>query len=204
MAGGDDLDVIRFYFSFRSPYAWLAAERAQTELARLGVRVQRIPIYPKPELFPNDPTILSDKIRYMAQDVPRIARELGLTVRFPSQPDTDWALPHAAFLGADREGDGTRLMIEIFRKRFTEGLDVGDEQVLGDAAEKAGLDRDVVVGFARSQSLRAEVDDAWERAMREDHVFGVPTFVYAGKLYWGQDRMRYLASAVQRKRATVA
>jgi len=32
-------------------------------------------------------------------------------------------------------------------------------------------------------------------------IFGVPSFVYVGKLYWGQDRMHFLRSAVVRKSA---
>ena len=41
---------IRFYFSFRSPYAWLAAERLEPELGGLGVPIERIPVYPTPTL----------------------------------------------------------------------------------------------------------------------------------------------------------
>jgi 2-hydroxychromene-2-carboxylate isomerase len=39
---------------------------------------------------------------------------------------------------------------------------------------------------------------AW-LASERDHIFGVPSFVFAGKLYWGQDRMHFLRSAVIRK-----
>ena len=53
---------IRFYFSFRSPYAWLAAERLEPELGGLGVPIERIPVYPTPGLFPNDPAAMPTKI----------------------------------------------------------------------------------------------------------------------------------------------
>ena len=192
-------DAIRFYFSFRSPYAWIAAERLDSELGGLGVPIQRIPIFPTPELFPNDPSVLPDKVAYLLQDVPRLAREYGLTVRFPSTTDTDWALPHAAFLAAEAQGAGQRFMVQAFRKRFSEGLDLGDDDVVADAAGKAGLDPDAILDAAHSQPLRAEVSAGWQRAVERDHIFGVPSFVYAGKLYWGQDRMHFLRSAVVRK-----
>ena len=191
--------AIRFYFSFRSPYAWLAAEKLDAELGGLGVPIERIPVYPSPENFPNDPTKNEDKQRHLVQDVLRLAREAGKQVVFPPVGDPDWALSHAAFLGVDRAGDGRRFMIEVFRKRFTEGGDLGDDAVIADAARAAGLDADAVLGFAHSQALREEVAGAWEKAQHDDHVFGVPTFVYAGKLYWGQDRMRFVRSAVERK-----
>ena len=34
-------ETIRYYFSFRSPYAWLATERLPEEIESLGVRVER-------------------------------------------------------------------------------------------------------------------------------------------------------------------
>ncbi len=192
-------EPIRFYFSFRSPYAWIAAEKLEHELGGLGVPIEFRPIFPSPENFPNDPTRFVDKQRHLVQDVLRLAREAGLRVTFPPVGDPDWTLAHAAARGVDREGDVRSFMLEVFRKRFAEGLDLGDPAVIADAARAAGLDADAVLELGRSRALRAEAAAAWEKAQREDHVFGVPTFVYADKVYWGQDRMRFVRSAVERK-----
>jgi 2-hydroxychromene-2-carboxylate isomerase len=189
-------DSIRFYFSFRSPYAWLAAERMESELGDLGVSIETIPIFPTPELFPNDPSALPAKTAHLVQDVLRLTREQGLTVRFPSASESDWPTPHAAFLGAQRMGAGHRFMLEVFRKRFTEGLDIGQDEVVADAARQADLDPREVLSAAHSDDLRAETSDAWRLAGEQDGIFGVPSFVFAGKLYWGQDRMHFVRSAV--------
>ena len=194
---------IRFYFSFRSPYAWIATERLDAELGDLGVPIERIPIFPTPELFPNDPSALPAKTAHLIQDVPRLAHEYGLKVRFPPAGDPDWALSHAAFLGAQSEGVGPRFMLEVFRKRFSEGLDLGEDHVIADAANKAELDPDSILSAGHSKALRAEVSAGWRLAMERDQIFGVPSFVYAGKLYWGQDRMHFLRSAVLRKTGAV-
>ncbi len=204
MSDATDRGSIRFYFSFRSPYAWIAAERLDSELGDLGVPIERIPIFPTPELFPNDPSAMPNKIAYLLQDIPRLARERGLTVRFPSSSDPDWALPHAAFLGAESHGAGQRFMVEVFRKRFSEGLDLGDDRVLADAAIRSDLDPDAILAAGHSEALRTEVSAGWRSAVERDRIFGVPSFVYAGKLYWGQDRMHFLRSAVIRKAARVA
>jgi hypothetical protein len=110
----DSENCIRFYFSFRSPYAWLAAERLESELGDLGVPVELLAIYPTPGLFPNDPAAMPEKVAYMVQDIRRLARERGLTVRFPSPTDPDWSLAHAAFLHAQRQGAGQRFMPQTF------------------------------------------------------------------------------------------
>ena len=199
MSDEAEQNSIRFYFSFRSPYAWIAAERLDAELGDLGVPIERVPVFPTPGLFPNDPSAMPDKVAYLLQDVPRLAREYGLTLRFPPTSDTDWALSHAAFLGAESEGAGQRFMVEVFRKRFSAGLDLGEDDVIADAARKAGLNPDPVLAAGHSEALRAEVSDGWRLASERDRIFGVPSFVYAGKLYWGQDRMHFLRNAVLRK-----
>lgn len=190
---------IRFYFSFRSPYAWLATERLESELGGLDIPIERIPIFPRPELFPNDPSAMPDKVAYLVQDVLRLVREQGLTVRFPPRGDPDWSLSHAACLGMQRQGGGHRFTLELFRKRWIEGLDLGADDVIADAAKKANVDPEAALGAAHSDELRAEVSDAWRLGMERDHIFGVPSFVFADKLYWGQDRMHFLRSAVIRK-----
>ncbi len=198
-----DHGSIRFYFSFRSPYAWIATERLDSELGDLGVPIERIPIFPTPELFPNDPSVLPAKEAHLVQDIPRLAREYGLKVRFPPSGDADWALSHAAFLGAQSEGGGPRFMLEVFRKRFCEGLDLGEDAVIADAASKAELDPDSILSAGHSKALRKAASDGWRLAMERDQIFGVPSFVYANKLYWGQDRMHFLRSAVIRKAGAV-
>lgn len=190
---------IRFYFSFRSPYAWLAAERLEAEIGDLGVPIERIPVYPTGTLFPNDPAAMPDKLAYLVQDVRRLARERGLAVRFPSAAETNWAAAHAAYLGAEAEGAGQEFMIALFRQRFMEGREVGVDEVIAEAAEQAGLAPEVALDAAHDAALRDRAAAGWAEAIERDHVFGVPSFVYAGKLYWGQDRMHFLRSAVERK-----
>src|SRR5262245_4757021 len=111
--------TIRFYFSFRSPYSWLATERLEAELGDLEVPIERIPTYPT-ELFPIEAG--PEKMDYLVQDIRRLARERGLTLRFPSPNDPDWSIAHAAFLGAQQQGVEHPFMLEMFRKRFSEGL----------------------------------------------------------------------------------
>jgi 2-hydroxychromene-2-carboxylate isomerase len=90
-------------------------------------------------------------------------------------------------------------MLAVFRKRFCEGLDLGDDTVIADAARDAGLEAGAILSAAHAKSLRAEAAAGWRLATERDRIFGVPSFVYAGRLYWGQDRMHFLRSAVIRK-----
>ncbi len=62
---------------------------------------------------------------------------------------------------------------------WTDGRDIGDEDVLRDVAESAGLDPSVVEEAYADDALRAELHDQFDRARREG-VTGVPTFAYEG------------------------
>lgn len=194
----DGADELRFYFSFRSPYAWLAAESLSDELGGLPVDISVIPVFPTAENFPNDPSRLPNKIRHLVKDVARLAAERGLRVRFPQRTDpVDWALSHAAFLGAQRLGGGTAFMLEAFRARFVRGANLGDAAIVSDAAERAGLDAPAVIAAAHDDDLRTEAAGNFDRAIERDRIFGVPTFIYRGDIFWGHDRMRFVRQAIE-------
>ncbi len=62
-----DRDVVRFYWSFRSPYAWFSVNRVEEVLEGLPVTVDWIPVYPPPDpgAMPNNPSNFPPKIRYI-------------------------------------------------------------------------------------------------------------------------------------------
>jgi 2-hydroxychromene-2-carboxylate isomerase len=202
MEGSMDRDAsIRFYFSFRSPYAWFAAERLEAELGAHARAIAPVPMYPTPDTFPNDPTRVPNKIKYIAQDVVRLCGEFGLRLQFPPAIDTDWGKAHAAYLGAVKLGRGMPFMLELFRSRFGLGLDVGLDAVIEDAAARAEVDAAAVLLAAHDPELQAEVARNFKLGQERDGIFGVPSFVYAKQLFWGQDRMRFLRAAVDRAAA---
>jgi 2-hydroxychromene-2-carboxylate isomerase len=192
-----DTHPIRFYFSFRSPYAWLALHRLGPALRGLPVAIEYIPVYP-PKEFPNDPAAVPAKLAYIARDAARTAEAYGLTVRFPESLDTDWARPHAAFLYADSEGCGPAFAVEVFAARFSRGLDVGEDQTLADAALACGLDPTSTLKAAASPETQQRVMAGIARGLTEDGLFGVPTFAYRGETFWGNDRIEWLVRAIQR------
>ena len=70
------MTTIDFYFSFRSPYAWLAYYRVVRALPELATRLVRIPVFPPPS-FANDPAAIPAKLAYIGADVRRLAAAYG-------------------------------------------------------------------------------------------------------------------------------
>lgn len=179
---------IRCYFSFRSPYAWLAFHRLQALVAAGGPAIDFVPLIP-PRGFLDD--MDPRKRLYIGKDVGRIAEAYGLELRWPDPFDTEWLRPHAAFLYAVDAGRGMPFGAAVFRARFSEGRDVGDARVLRDAADAAGLEPEALVAAGDSRALRSRII-AGMRSVKEEGVFGVPYFVYRGHAYWGNDRLEWL------------
>ena len=188
--------IVRFYFSFRSPYSWFAAERWSAELGE--TRAERIPFFPTPGRFPNDPTLVPAKYAYVVRDVRRLAVAYGLEIVPPHSLDTDWESPHAAFLGVQAAAPdcAEAFMLELYRARFSRGLDVGNAEVIVDAARRASVAPTIAMDGAHSPALRAQVAENLRVGQERDGIFGAPSFVYRDELFWGHDRMPHLRARI--------
>jgi 2-hydroxychromene-2-carboxylate isomerase len=83
------INSLSFYFSFRSPYAWLAFHRLSKIAERLPVNIDYIPLFP-PRQFSEATADNPQKTSYVAEDVGRFAKAYGLTLQWPEPFDTDW------------------------------------------------------------------------------------------------------------------
>ena len=191
------MDTVRFYFSFRSPYAWLAFHKTEPALSGLPVELEYVPTFPPPD-FPNDPAAVPAKLEYIIQhDVPRLATAYGLQVQPPAELDVDWIRPHAMWVYAADQGRGLAFGKGVFAARFSRGQSLADDAVLGAIASEVDLDPE--------KTLRAADDDAYQARVRqslaqsaEDGVFGVPFYVYRSELFWGHDRIAWLVRSICR------
>lgn len=105
---------------------------------------------------------------------------VGLDFRFDHIERTPNTLKsHQLIHFAAARADQDALVERLFRLYFFEGADIGDTEVLADAAEAVGLDR--------LEALEAlEADDWRETVLQEDQqareagIQGVPTYVFNG------------------------
>ncbi len=89
----------------------------------------------------------------------------------------------------------------LFEAYWRRGLDLEDPAVVSAALSGAGLDGPRAVAEAASHK-QALIDCT--QAAADAGVFGVPTFRVDGQLYWGQDRMDFVARALTDQPASAA
>jgi 2-hydroxychromene-2-carboxylate isomerase len=190
-------EPVRFYFSFRSPYSWLAFLRIDQAIEKLPVELQYLPVFPPPD-FPNDPTAVPNKLKYIRQDITRIADAYGYATADSLPTDCEWIRPHAAFMYAQDQGKAKPFSMAMYAARFSRGLDLGQDAVMREVAEACDLDADALLAAANDAAHQTRVVQGMIRGAQEDSIFGVPYFVYRGETFWGNDRVEWLVRAIRR------
>lgn len=121
--------------------------------------------------------------RAMADRVSETARGEGLAMDYDRGLAVNTLDAHRLMRLAEREGGpGVQraLAARLFRAHFSEGLDVGDREVLARLAEEEGLDgrrvREYLASDEGAREVREEIDGA-----RRLGITAVPTFVFDGK-----------------------
>ena len=133
------------------------------------------------------------KLKYLYMDCRRLAKLQGLTIRSTIKL-WDASLASQAFLFAkanNRLWEFCDPMLAAFwRREFDLESPVALEAILVEAGLQASAWREFVRGAAE-RDLAAALAHA-ERL----GVFGAPTFVYEGELFWGGDRLELLSAAI--------
>ncbi|TVS04065.1 MAG: 2-hydroxychromene-2-carboxylate isomerase [Rhodobacteraceae bacterium] len=182
---------IDFWFSIGSTYTCLTVLR----LAKMGPEapalhwrpfdVRRIMLAQNNIPFRDKPV----KAAYMWRDIERRAQKYGLEVRVPAPyPLAELTLANQiALVGCD-EGWCEAYVTETYRVWFVEGLEPGQEPAISRALGSIGQDTARVMALAQSAEIADRLNAKTDAAMALG-VFGAPSFVVAGEVFWGDDRL---------------
>ena len=75
-----------------------------------------------------------------------------------------------------------------YRRWFESGEPAGEEPNLTSSLEEIGCDPSKVLADAQSDDISSALSAATDEAMAHG-VFGSPTFVVDGEVFWGDDRL---------------
>jgi 2-hydroxychromene-2-carboxylate isomerase len=207
---------VDLFFSFRSPYSYLALPKTLKLVDEYDLAVNLRPVYPLAVRVPGFFKKTNPQFaRYVVLDSSRVAQHEGIPFRFP-RPDPilqDMTTLEVAAeqpyihrltrLGALAQLDGRSLQFvsaiaPVLWDGSVAGWNEGDH--LARAAEKAGFD------LAKMDAAISADPDRYEQAIAENEKahaasghWGVPTFVFDNEPFFGQDRIGLLVWRMQGK-----
>ena len=135
---------------------------------------------------------------YRLVELARWSKFLGIPLNlhpahFPVSGDlaSKWILA-AGETGLD---EALALTGAIGRALWAEQRDIADAATLADVARSLGFDATALGSRAGAPEIGSQYDALTQEAI-DRGVFGVPTYVYAGEPFWGQDRLDFLDRAL--------
>jgi 2-hydroxychromene-2-carboxylate isomerase len=196
---------IEFWFEFGSNYSYLSLMRIEALARRAGVPLHWKPFLLGPifrELgWQSSPfSEQKEKGEYVWRDMARRAAKYGIPFTRPSSFPRRALLPmRVALLGAQQAWMGEYCR-RIMLRNWSEDAGIDDAGTVlaaldGLVAEPGAILREAE-GEANKAALRAQTDTA-----RRLGIFGAPSFIVQGELFWGDDRLEDALAFAQVRRA---
>ena len=194
--------TITVYSDYKSPYAYLAKDLAYELERDFPVHLDWLPYILDIPSFLGAARVDADgqvieearnahqwrRVRYSYMDCRRQANKRGLTIRGP-QKIWDSRLAACGMLYAKRHGDTIfrRYHDIVFDRFWKRELDIEDPAVINAVLAEAAADTTAFAAYASDEGRR-EVEEICSAAEAKG-VFGVPSFMIDGELFWGREHL---------------
>ncbi|HWO23196.1 MAG TPA: DsbA family protein [Kofleriaceae bacterium] len=185
------------WFSFRSPYSYLALEQIEAVLAPYQIPLVLRPIAP---MVVRGLPVPQVKRLYIVRDAKREADRLGIPFGELCDPlggGVDNCLAIAHWAAKRGPADALAFARSAMRGIWSEARDVSEYVDLRAVVERAGLPWDGArVALDDPEALRAAQANATDLAVIS--LWGVPSLRVGDFVAWGQDRLPLLADRLRR------
>lgn len=192
---------VELYYDIVCPFAYLASTQIEAIAREAGATVEWKPFLIGGllrEIGPGDnamATMSEPKRRHNELDMYRWAEHFGVPLEVPAAHPRRTVLALRAILAVAEWGrvEATR---GLFRAYWVDGRDVADPAVVSRVLDEQGLDGEGAVARASDDDIKWALRERTDEAVARG-VFGAPTFFVDGEMYWGQDRLDFVARALQ-------
>jgi 2-hydroxychromene-2-carboxylate isomerase len=191
--------IIEYFFTPVSPWAFLGHERF-VALARQHNATVVVKPMDMAKVFPVSGGLplakrAPQRQAYRLQEVARWRELLGIPINIePKFMASGPELSSRLILAAREQGADNALALAggVMRARWVEERDIADPVTLTQIATALGQDGPALIARAASPEIAAAYDASSQDAI-DRQVFGAPTYVVGDELFWGQDRLDFLA-----------
>ncbi len=185
--------TLELWFDLASNYSYLTLLRIEplAEAAGVTVRYEPFLLGPVFEAFgwKSSPFVLQkEKGAYVWKDMGRQARKHGLPFRRPSRFPQNSVLPVRVALLGREESWMPPFARAMARANFAEDRDISSVETVTEVLESLALPAAAILARASAPEERPRLRAQVQRAQALG-IFGAPTFLVRGEMYWGNDRL---------------
>ncbi len=191
--------TVDYYFAPQSPWTYLGHQRFWTLARAAGATVRVLPV-DLGKVFPVSgglplPKRAPQRQAYRLVELKRYSDFLQIPLHpqpryFPVGGDAAACLIIAVDLHDGSEA-AMRLTGAILAAVWAQERNIGDDRVLAELLTECGLDAKRLAP-ADSQEVHERYEACTRQAI-EAGVFGAPSYVIDGEIFWGQDRLDFVA-----------
>jgi 2-hydroxychromene-2-carboxylate isomerase len=190
--------TVDFFFDFGSPTAYLAWTQIRSIATRAGATLLRRPMLLGGVFKATgnaSPAAVPAKALYMNCDLSRFAKRYGVAMQFnPHFPINTLTMMRGA-VAAEDIGLVDGYDAAMFRAMWQDERDMGQPFELAAVLATIGWDGDDFAARIVSESVKERLKANTEEAIGRG-VFGAPTFFVQGEMFFGQDRLDFVAAAL--------
>lgn len=202
------MKIVDVFWSFRSPYSYLATKRLRALSDKWDVRVRPRPVYPlairTPDFFAG---IKPQWVPYLMSDVVRLSQYLSLPLG-PLNPDPVTMnmmtreiadeqphihrLTRLGILACEVSDQAGWAFMDEVSSVIWSGQAWTEGNVLADAVARAGLELRELDARQNSESERLSKVIEANQTEQDKYHWGVPLMVFEQEAFFGQDRIDLL------------
>ena len=197
--------AVDYYFAPQSPWAYLGHQRLVQIAARAGATVRVMPIDLGGKVFPISGGLplgqrAPQRQAYRLVELQRFSEYLNAPLNlkpkfFPVGGDDAARLIIAADL---TQGSAAAMQVAgaVLSACWAQERNIADDKVLAELLVEQGLPA-ALLEQSHSQAVQ-ERYEAYTQAAIDAGVFGAPSYVVDGEIFWGQDRLDFVERALSR------
>ena len=192
---------IEYFLTTASPWAYLGHAELGRIAARHGATIAVRPM-PVRRLFDETGGLPLPKRHPVRQAYRLVELQRWRAIRgLPLDPAVSHSRPdpsladRTAIAIAAQGGDPMPFLGKAMAGNWVDRLDLADDGVIAKLLSDLGLDGETLVAAARSEASSEAYEANLADAMAAG-VFGAPSYVLDGEVFWGQDRLALLDEAL--------
>jgi 2-hydroxychromene-2-carboxylate isomerase len=188
-------EPVVFAFDYISPYAYIGWTQIHALAEKYGRDVVPMPVVFGALLKHGDmkgPAEVPAKRAYLGKDTLRTAKVLGIPLLPPPSHPFNPLLALRLTSVEMPAGERRKVIDALFRATWGGGVGCETAEAIGAALAAAGIPGAPLLAAATDDAAKAALRAATERAIALG-VFGVPTAIAGGEIFWGYDSFGHLA-----------